>query len=302
VALDDGRKAEDINPAEERPVNAAAEKVSKEKANTPYKAGDLDSIKADLPMLRPEQQEDVQRIEKRLLVDKGQGFLCTNGTGTGKTYSGLGVIKRAYDQGKKNILVVAPKAEIIKQWIEAAKTDFSLDIKQLSDTKDNGGKGICITTYANFQANRELAARDWDMIVADESHTLLENKDASETSALKMLRGEKVESRRLKVPFIRRCSCGCDMSDVPLETPMSPGQEEMLKKIQRNREYQLNSWIGSLLNREMLLEVDDPKRFFTSIGSFMAYLDTPASYLCLFEHPLRVKRGTIPVFPEPFSP
>ena len=197
VALDDGRKAEDINPAEERPVNAAAEKVSKEKANTPYKAGDLDSIKADLPMLRPEQQEDVQRIEKRLLVDKGQGFLCTNGTGTGKTYSGLGVIKRAYEQGKKNILVVAPKAEIIKQWIEAAKTDFSLDIKQLSDTKDNGGKGICITTYANFQANRELAARDWDMIVADESHTLLENKDASETSALKMLRSLTEHPRQL---------------------------------------------------------------------------------------------------------
>ena len=195
MALDDGRKAEAIRPAEERPVNAANKEVKQN--SVPYKAGDLDSIKADLPMLRPEQQEDVQRVEKRLVIDGGQGFLCTNGTGTGKTYSGLGVIKRAYDQGKKNILVVAPKAEIIKQWIEAAKTDFSLDIKQLSNTKDNGGEGICITTYANFQANRELAARDWDMIVADESHTLLENKDASETSALKMLRSLTEHPRQL---------------------------------------------------------------------------------------------------------
>jgi hypothetical protein len=197
VALDDGRKAEAINSPEERPVNAADKEVSKAKENTTYKAGDLDSIKADLPMLRPEQQEDVQRIEKRLLVDEGQGYLCTNGTGTGKTYSGLGVIKRMYEQGKKNILVVVPSAEIANQWVEAAKRDFALDISQLANTKDNGGKGISITTYANFQANKELAARDWDMVVADESHKLLENKDASETSALKMLRSLTEHPRRL---------------------------------------------------------------------------------------------------------
>ena len=51
-------------------------------------------------------------------------------------------------------------------------------------------------------------------------------------------------------------------------------------------------------NREMLLEVDEQKRFFNSIGSFMAYLGTDSSYLCLFEHPLRVRQGTIPDFPE----
>jgi diguanylate cyclase (GGDEF)-like protein len=71
-----------------------------------------------------------------------------------------------------------------------------------------------------------------------------------------------------------------------------------MRSLQRSREYQHNSWIGALMNREMLLEVDDPKRFFASIGACMAYLGTPGSYLCLFEQPLRVEPGTIPDFPE----
>lgn len=113
-------------------------------------------------------------------------------------------------------------------------------------------------------------------------------------SALGILRGESVNSRRIHVPFIRRCSCGC----APEKGQERPEQEEVIRRLQRSREYQHNSWIGALMNREMLLEVDDPKRFFASIGSCMAYLGTAGSYLCLFEKPLRVKPGTIPDFPE----
>ena len=59
-------------------------------------------------MLQPEQQEDVEFIETRVNVNNKPGVMLTNGTGTGKTYSGLGFVKRMYDAGKKNILIVSP--------------------------------------------------------------------------------------------------------------------------------------------------------------------------------------------------
>lgn len=79
---------------------------------------------------------------------------------------------------------------------------------------------------------------------------------------------------------------------------LRPEQTDILRNIQRSREYQHNSWIGALMNRETLMEMDDPKRFFASIGSFLAYLGTASSYMCLFEQPLRVRPGSIPEFPE----
>ena len=47
-----------------------------------YIEADLDNIRETLPQLRPDQQEDVQRIEQRFRV--GKGYLCTHGTGCGK--------------------------------------------------------------------------------------------------------------------------------------------------------------------------------------------------------------------------
>ncbi|HCI74401.1 MAG TPA: hypothetical protein DHV42_07710, partial [Lachnospiraceae bacterium] len=217
-------------------------------------------------------------------------ILAKHGIPFREEYVAQGDYSEHVDESVEALLDRVPDLEAIV----SANDEMTISIYRVLNRRGlKVGRDIAVTGFDDMLMARYMdpplttARQDYDAF----SHAAVE-------SALKMLRGEKVESRRLKVPFIRRCSCGCDMSDVPLETPMSPGQEEMLKKIQRNREYQLNSWIGSLLNREMLLEVDDPKRFFTSIGSFMAYLDTPASYLCLFEHPLRVKRGTIPVFPE----
>lgn len=117
-------------------------------------------------------------------------------------------------------------------------------------------------------------------------------------SALRMLRGEKVASRRIPVPFVRRCSCGCAPDTDAHGAQARPAQAELVRSMQRSREYQHNSWVGSLMIREMLMEVDEPKRFFASIGSFMAYFGTASSYLCLFEQPIKVSPGTIPEFPE----
>jgi hypothetical protein len=198
VGHDADRTAASIRLTENRRDNAspAGARARAVKPNKSGKRGDLGSIKNDLPMLKPEQQEDVEFIETRVNVNNKPGVMLTNGTGTGKTYSGLGFIKRMYDAGKKNILIVSPNESINDQWIEAANKHFDLSIEKLSSTKDSGKDGgICITTYANLQANRELVNRNWDAVVSDESHTLMQNKDGEETGYLSMLRALTMNPR-----------------------------------------------------------------------------------------------------------
>ncbi|WP_415942613.1 DEAD/DEAH box helicase family protein [Mitsuokella multacida] len=198
VGHDADRNAADIRPAQNRRDNAspAGARARAVKPNKSGKRGDLGSIKNDLPMLKPEQQEDVEFIETRVNVNNKPGVMLTNGTGTGKTYSGLGFVKRMYDAGKKNILIVSPGESINDQWIEAAGKHFELSIEKLDSTKDSGKDGgICITTYANLQENKELVNRNWDAIVSDESHTLMQNEKGEETGYLSMLRALTLNPR-----------------------------------------------------------------------------------------------------------
>ena len=198
VGHDADRNAADIRPTQNRRDNAspAGARARAVKPNKSGKRGDIGSIKNDLPMLKPEQQEDVEFIETRVNVNNKPGVMLTNGTGTGKTYSGLGFVKRMYDAGKKNILIVSPGESINDQWIEAAGKHFELSIEKLDSTKDSGKDGgICITTYANLQANKELVNRNWDAIVSDESHTLMQNEKGEETGYLSMLRALTLNPR-----------------------------------------------------------------------------------------------------------
>lgn len=156
--------------------------------------GDLDNIRATLPVLLPEQQEDVQFAEKRFAAPHGHGVLFTNGTGTGKTFTGLGIAKRFHRAGKRNILFVAPNDKIIEDWI-AAGTALRLPIKRLRDKLDNGKIGPVMTTYANFRDNPELVNRNWDLIITDEAHNIMSSKDADTTAAVSMLRAVAVHPR-----------------------------------------------------------------------------------------------------------
>ena len=167
----------DVNARRERQREAEGAKVI---------PGDISNIAETLPMLFPEQHDDVLKAEQRYAKPDGHGMLFTNGTGTGKTYSGLGVIKRLSMQGKNNTLVVAPSQGILMDWVKSAK-DLGLDLHVLKDTMDKG-EGISATTYANLGANRHLADRDWDMVVADEAHKLSSDKDGTTTEALKTFR------------------------------------------------------------------------------------------------------------------
>lgn len=112
--------------------------------------------------------------------------MFTNGTGTGKTFTGLGIIKRLVDTGKKDILIVVPSKAVADGWVQAAKF-FGLKITALTNTKDPG-EGVSVTQYANFYQNRALAMRDFDLVVLDESHKTGSNQAGVDTQIVDMMR------------------------------------------------------------------------------------------------------------------
>lgn len=158
--------------------------------------GDIDNIRQTLPNLFPPQQEDVEFVEKRFFEANGRGVHIANGTGTGKTASGLGVAKRFYNRGKTNILILAPSQEILNAW-KADSSFVDLPISQLPDTK-SAGKGVVMTTYGNFRMNYALADRDWDLIIADESHELQQGDKFESTQALDGVRALTYHPRGVK--------------------------------------------------------------------------------------------------------
>lgn len=164
------------------------------------KVGNLESIKNDLPLLLPEQQDDVFKAETRMFVNNKPGMLFTNGTGTGKTFTGLGIVKRFVEQGKKNILIVSPSTGINDGWIDSGKK-FGLNIVSLKNKKDNGNNNISITTLNNFTSNKTLVKRNWDLVVIDECHKLISNQNNKETGAIKNLRAITLNERGFNTRF-----------------------------------------------------------------------------------------------------
>lgn len=146
----------------------------------PYIEADSSNIKQMLPQLYEHQQEDVFKIEKRF--QEGKGYLCTNGTGTGKTFVGLGTVKRFVAKGSENILIITPTETKCLDWIDEAE-HLDLSLYMLKSITDNG-VGIRVTTYANFYQNQALNDVLWDLIIYDESHYLNQNSKGQATSYL----------------------------------------------------------------------------------------------------------------------
>lgn len=161
------------------------------------KVGDMKNIEETLPYLLPQQQEDVLKAETQFFGKKhtdrehayGKGYLFTNGTGTGKTYTGLGIAKRLAKQGKGRILFITPGQKKVSDWIKDGR-NLGLDIKDLDSwAKERGttattesGEGMVITTFANFGLNRKLLETEWDAVIYDECHRIMENKKGTETA------------------------------------------------------------------------------------------------------------------------
>lgn len=169
-------------------ITADAKEAEQLKAEgTPTQWANAQNIEKALPYLLPEQRVDVALAEKRLIDDNKNGMLFTNGTGTGKTFTGLGVVKRFVNAGKKNILIVSMNDKIIKDFIKSAKK-LALNIHQLDGITDNGKDAIVATTYANLAQNDTLGMRDWDLIIVDEAHNLMQGEKGENTNALAKLR------------------------------------------------------------------------------------------------------------------
>ena len=182
-----GRINLDAAPATATPAIEADDRVERQAVadKTRVVFGDKGNIDATLPLLLPEQRDDVLKAETRFAKSDGHGFMLTNGTGTGKTYSAGGAIKRFYQAGKKNILIIAPDATL-PGWGRTLDA-LGVPASRLSDTKD-AGEGVVYTTHQNAGANDALAAREWDMVVVDEAQYLSQNADGAPTAALGTVR------------------------------------------------------------------------------------------------------------------
>lgn len=164
--------------------------------------GNRRNIAEALPMLVPGQWDDVVAIERQFFDPShddydhayGKGMLITNGTGTGKTFTGLGTIKRFLDMGKKRILLVCP-AGMVTEWTEKAQL-MGIKMTRLADTKDKG-EGVVATSYQNFRENRALYEGEFDLVVYDESQNIIENQQGEDTLAYeahKRITNKDVES------------------------------------------------------------------------------------------------------------
>lgn len=196
---------------EKRKAQRAAEPI-------PVKTCDRENIVETLPFLLPQQQDDVLKAETQFFDEShndrdhafGKGYMFTNGTGTGKTYTGLGIVKRFIKQGKGRILILTPSQTKVKDWIEdAANLDIELnDLNKVANARKDGttattekGEGAVITTYANFRQNKALLEDLFDLIVYDESHRLLENKGGIGTTG--SMQHYKLSNRNEQFAFLR---------------------------------------------------------------------------------------------------
>lgn len=179
--------------------------------NVETKVGDIGNIRESLPFLLPEQQDDVYKAETQFFDEAhqdrehgyGKGMMFTNGTGTGKTYTGLGIVKRFVKQGKGRVLILTPSQEKVTDWANDG-LNLGLKIEKLDDiAKETGttatkskGKGVVVTTYANARQNLAMLEDCFDLIVYDESHKITEGKEAAEGEMFKfhqMLTNKDVE-------------------------------------------------------------------------------------------------------------
>lgn len=211
-------------------------KLQEDAENIPVKVGDKANIVETLPYLLPQQQEDVFRAETQFFDQShndrdhafGKGYLFTNGTGTGKTYTGLGIAKRFIKQGKDRILILTPSQAKVNDWINDAK-NLGINLTALESTKDKG-TGPVITTFANLRTNKELMKDAFDLVIYDESHRIMENKKGEETAGAKqhyMLTNKNVDEalRRIQLNhplWIKEKELLDELKDV--EDQINPGK------------------------------------------------------------------------------
>ena len=225
-----------------------------------------------MPFLTDGQAEDVAITEKRFSKDDGYGMMFTNGTGTGKTFTGLGVVRRFVDEGKGNILIMVPKQTIASAWIKEGAKFFDLPVNRLDDIRD-AGKGIVITTYANAAKNDAIVSRDWDLIVSDESHYLSSDQKGSNTDALKKLRAVSLKESSA---YERTLSLNPDLAEELNKQSVMAKDPLLTKSVRENAAKSasnLNNKLSALAKKEgdrlsKIKPKDKPRALFLSATPF----------------------------------
>ena len=161
------------NGTERKSSDEATERLKRQqqvKDDTPIKAADEANIAETLPLLYSEQHEDIKAIEKRLYSNDKPGMLVANGTGTGKTLTALGVIKRQIMNGKKKILIIVPSQDIANDaWVKDGKLLGLDEFAYLGNGKTVDGVPNIIS-YSSLATNKHVQEVDWDLIICDEAH------------------------------------------------------------------------------------------------------------------------------------
>lgn len=184
-----GKSASNVSSSHEKQNsdNETAERIAaqeKIKQGVPIKVADKANIAETLPVLLPEQRQDVVAIEDRFFGKDKAGILVANGTGTGKTLVGLGAIKRFMLQGKKNILIVVPSQEIGNNWAGDGSKYLQIDemVRIKNDAPVAGVPNII--TYKSLSSNKKIQNKNWDLIVCDESHHIISGKGRNDVGSL----------------------------------------------------------------------------------------------------------------------
>lgn len=209
--------ASELHAAEVRKmISKSIEEKQKEQAEANKRGikqvyGDLDNIKESLPFLLPHQQENVAKAERQFFTKEhadrehgyGKGFCFTDGTGTGKTFTGLGIARRFVNEGKGRILILTTKTKV-SDWVKDAGK-LGLEASSLEEVAKREkktatqvkGSGIVVTTYANASQNKALMEDAFDLVIYDESHYIMNNKGGNETISTKthyMLTNKNIEN------------------------------------------------------------------------------------------------------------
>lgn len=271
-------------------------KVTSEKSRSDFDNDSIRKVKKEMPHLLDGQVQDVVFAEKRLFENAQTGVLFTNGTGTGKTFTGLGVIARQVAQGKKNILVVTPNQKINTAWVDADAEHFKLGLKELKNTKD-AGEGVVITTFANFGDNKAIIHRNWDMIVVDESQNLLNNEKGENTLALRMLRALTMHKQGARDRFMKLHETDAirDMQKEISKLGSSPANEAKVNELHRK----INEHYAGLDDKRKEIEdqvnqtntANKPKTVFLSATPFAYVKNIDYANGYLFDYPAESQGG-----------
>ena len=246
VPSDESRRPAELVDSATNGRADAANPVDKARQEKRYK-----NIRKSLPQLLPEQAGDVVFAEKRFVDANGKGVLFTNGTGTGKTYTGMGIAKHFHNQGKKNILIVAPSDNIIKQWEQAAEKDFKMPLHHLASTQDRG-EGPTIGTYANIGKNEDLVTRDWDLIICDESQNLMNSEAGNVTNALRAVRAMSGHEEGFnkwfavthKAEIAEKNEAELKSNENPKDESLKAKADELDKALEAKKEAVKNDYLG----------------------------------------------------------